>query len=95
MNDASKPLFSYDTPQAAADQQFGRLLSRDADVLTGYRLGCVAITDREIMGLSGNALQSARNVNEHHARCAAGKMSWMAKGEREAVDAYESGKYLR
>jgi gamma-glutamylcyclotransferase (GGCT)/AIG2-like uncharacterized protein YtfP len=97
MTDPSEPLFSYGTLQYAAVQQrqFGRLLTGEADALTGYRLGRVAISDPEVVRQSGEAWHPALTPDVDGGSRVAGMVFWITRDELAAADAYESGEYVR
>jgi len=58
MSATSEKLFSYGTLQQESVQRanFGRRLQGRADVLTGWRLSAVQITDPEVLAQSGLAV---------------------------------------
>jgi len=58
MDEATIRLFSYGTLQQPEVQRalFGRDLASEADVLCGFVLGTIPITDEEVIGTSGLAV---------------------------------------
>ena len=74
---------------------YGRLLEGTPDTLTGYRLEPLAITDPEVVRLSGKAL--------HYIACATGDggdripgvIFMLTEAELAATDAYEVDAYAR
>lgn len=96
MSATSERLFSYGTLQQESVQfaNFGRRLSGRRDVLTGWRLSAVQITDPEVLAQSGLAV---------HKILVPGKPSDEIDGvvfeitpdELKAADGYETDAYKR
>ena len=90
-------LFSYGTLQQENVQQstFGRRLSGEPDVLPGFTLSAVRITDPHVIATSG--------LDVHHIATASGNPSDRIPGtlfritaaELDAADRYEVGDYRR
>jgi len=96
-----EPLFSYGTLQRPEIQlaTFGRRLEGKRDVLTGYRLGRVAIEDPEAAATEAAAGQTHyRNLEPTGATADAveGTVLLLTSGELERSDAYEAeAQYVR
>lgn len=96
MSTVSEKLFSYGTLQQESVQlaNFGRKLHGRADVLTGWRLSAVQITDPDVLAQSGLAV---------HKILVPGKPSDEIDGvvfeitpqELKAADGYETDAYQR
>jgi hypothetical protein len=90
-------LFSYGTLQLSEVQRgtYGRLLEGRPDTLGGYRLDPLAITDPEVVRLSGKAVHLiARRTGDHSDRIP-GVVFQITAAELEATDAYEVDAYAR
>jgi hypothetical protein len=90
-------LFSYGTLQLPAVQQvtYGRLLEGSPDVLPGYRLAELIVSDPRVVELSGKPIHSiARNTGNPADRIA-GICFEISEAELAASDAYEVDAYMR
>ena len=100
MNENPEPsvlLFSYGTLQLPEVQRatYGRLLEGRPDVLPGYALAPLAITDPEVVRISGAAVHtSARRTGKEEDRIA-GVVFRITPAELESTDAYEVDAYAR
>lgn len=97
---ASQPteaLFSYGTLQHAEVQmaQFGRLLEGSEDRLHGFGIGRIAISDPDVVELSGKAIHLALFPDDKASQPLAGTLYWITPSELDAADTYEAGEYLR
>ncbi len=95
--DPSVSLFSYGTLQNPEVQlaKFGRLLDGRSDILAGYRLAPLAISDPEVVKLSGAAIHSIARRTGNPADLIAGVVFKITPAELEAADAYEVDAYAR
>lgn len=90
-------LFSYGTLQLPAVQRatYGRLLEGRADMLTGYALAPLAITDPDVVRISGAPVHTiARRTGKLEDRIA-GVVFSITPEELDATDAYETDAYAR
>jgi len=90
-------LFAYGTLQLPQVQRatFGRLLDGTADVLVGYALAPLAISDAEVVRLSGAAVhQIARRTGDPGDRIG-GLVLAITAAELAAADGYEVDVYAR
>ena len=96
-DDASIPLFSYGTLQLAEVQQatYGRLLEGAPDVLVGYRLVPLTITNPEVVGLSGEPVHMIACRTGDGAERIPGLVYRITPAELEATDDYEGDAYAR
>jgi gamma-glutamyl AIG2-like cyclotransferase len=94
---ASVPLFSYGTLQLPEVQRatYGRLLEGRPDVLVGYRLAPLTITDPEVVALSGAAVHTIACRTGDSADRIAGVVYAITPAELEATDEYEVDAYGR
>ncbi|MEA3081679.1 MAG: hypothetical protein QOD54_1347 [Sphingomonadales bacterium] len=93
----SVSLFSYGTLQQREVQlaTYGRELSGAPDVLAGYRLTPLAISDPRVVSLSGKAVHSiARATGDPNDRIP-GMLFEISEAELAAADAYEVALYSR
>jgi len=90
-------LFSYGTLQLPAVQQatYGRLLEGEFDVLSGYRLVALEISDAEVVRLSGKAVHSIAVPSNDPEDRIAGMLFRLTPAELDATDAYEVDAYER
>jgi gamma-glutamylcyclotransferase (GGCT)/AIG2-like uncharacterized protein YtfP len=100
MRDPSEPairLFSYGTLQQPEVQRanFGRLLTGEADVATGYRLSSVAIDDRQVVAQSGSAVHPILIATGAASDRVPGTVFLITQAELEAADFYETSAYVR
>ncbi len=96
-HDPSVSLFSYGTLQHSEVQiaKFARRLDGRPDMLTGYRLAPLAISDPEVVRLSGAAIHSIARRTGNPADLIAGVVFTITPAELEAADSYEVDAYGR
>src|SRR5438105_14027510 len=97
MRNATIALFSYGTLQQREVQlaTYGRELGGTPDVLTGYRLAPLTITDPRVVELSGKAVHAiARATGDLDDRIP-GILFELNEEELAATDAYEVDVYAR
>src|SRR3982751_4720408 len=94
---ASVTLFSYGTLQLPEVHRatYGRLLEGRADVLTGYRLVPLTITNSEVVALSGEPVHMIACPTGDAADRIEGVVDWISPAELEATDDYEADAYGR
>jgi len=94
---ASIPLFSYGTLQLPEVQRttYGRLLEGAADVMAGYRLVPLTITNAEVVALSGEPVHMIACPTGNPADRIDGVVYWITPEELEATDDYEGDAYAR
>ena len=94
---AGVALFSYGTLQQPEVQlaTFGRLLAGRRDVLAGYRLAPLEISDPEVVRLSGRAVHAIACRTADPADRIAGIVFEITRAELEAADRYEVDVYGR
>jgi hypothetical protein len=90
-------LFSYGTLRLPAVQQgtFGRLLDGAPDVLIGYRLEPLPISDPAVVALSGAAVHRIARRTGNPADRIEGVVFAITEAELEATDRYEVDVYGR
>lgn len=90
-------LFSYGTLRQPEVQlaTYARLLDGKPDVLTRYRLGPLAISDPEVVRLSGKAVHTIACFTGDSADRIAGILFEISEEELAASDAYEVDAYAR
>lgn len=90
-------LFSYGTLQLPDVQRatYGRLLDGRPDALTGYTLRPLAISDPEVVRISGLAVHSIAVRTGDPADRIAGTVFALTPAELAATDAYEVDVYGR
>jgi len=90
-------LFSYGTLRQPEVQRatYGRLLEGEADVLIGYRLIALEITDPEVVRISGKAVHRIAEPTGDSADRIAGTVFMLTQAELDATDAYEIDAYAR
>ena len=90
-------LFSYGTLQQREVQQstYGRLLTGTRDALIGYALEPLAITDPEVVRLSGKAVHMIARFTGNRADRIAGLCFHLTDDELAATDRYEVDAYGR
>src|SRR4051812_1606484 len=90
-------LFSYGTLQLPAVQQatYGRLLEGEADVLAGYRLVSLVISDPAVTQLSGSGVHAIARFTGDRADRIPGLVFKITQAELEATDSYEVDAYSR
>ena len=93
---ASEALFSYGTLQMESVQlaTFGRLLDGADDVLTGYAIVTVTITDPDVLDASGIEEHLAL-VPDDTAPPIKGRVFLLTPVELAAADVYETEHYRR
>jgi hypothetical protein len=90
-------LFCYGTLQQRDVQlaNFGRELEGLADVLIGYRLMPLAVSDRRVLALSGQAVHWIARASGNPADRIAGLLFELSDAELVASDEYEVADYSR
>ena len=90
-------LFSYGTLRQPEVQlaNYGRLLNGQADVLAGYRLIPVEITDPDVVRVSGKTVHTIAVASRDPADRVEGIVFLLNEAELTATDAYETGSYTR
>ena len=90
-------LFTYGTLQLPQVQleKYGRLLEGQSDALPGYRLELLAITDPDVVRLSGKADHPIARFSGLPTDRVAGIVYEMSERELAATDAYEVEPYTR
>jgi hypothetical protein len=96
-SEASVPLFSYGTLQLPEVQRatYGRLLDGSPDVMIGYRLVPLTITNEEVVALSGEPIHMIACRTGDPADRIAGVVYLITPDELEATDDYEGDAYAR
>lgn len=96
MNNPSERLFSYGTLQQESVQlaNFHRKLRGHADVLSGWRLSTVEITDPEVLAESGLAIHKILVPGKPSDEID-GVVFEVTPAELEAADSYETDAYKR
>ena len=94
---ASIPLFSYGTLQLPEVQRatYGRLLEGAADVMIGYRLVPLTITNPDVVALSGEPVHMIACRTGDPADRIAGVVYRITPAELDATDDYEGDAYAR
>jgi hypothetical protein len=97
MAGASILLFSYGTLQLPRVQlaNYGRRLEGRPDALAGYRLVPLAITDAEVVRISGLAVHTIACRTGDPGDRIAGTVFALTPAELEATDVYEVDAYAR
>jgi hypothetical protein len=90
---AGIPLFSYGTLRQANVQlaTFGRLLEGRPDVLPGFTLSPMTITDPHVVATSGASVHTIARPSGDPADRIPGVAFTLTAAEIEAADRYESG----
>ncbi len=90
-------LFSYGTLQDPAVQManFGRRLDGTPDVLTGFSIGEIEITDAEVIAESGLTHHLILHPTGDPADVVAGTVFRITEQELAAADVYEAEDYRR
>jgi gamma-glutamylcyclotransferase (GGCT)/AIG2-like uncharacterized protein YtfP len=90
-------LFSYGTLQQPGVQlaTCGRTLSGTADVLRGYLLAPLEISDARVVAISGKAVHTIARATGNPADRIAGMLFEISEAELHATDAYEVDVYAR
>ena len=96
-SEASVPLFSYGTLQLPEVQRatYGRLLEGSPDVMTGYRLVPLTITNPEVVALSGEPVHMIACRTGGETDRIPGIVYMITPAELEATDDYEGDAYGR
>lgn len=91
------PLFAYGTLRQREVQlaTCGRLLEGTADALAGYRLEPLAISDPQVVRLSGKAVHHIARATGDPADRIPGVTFRLTPAELAAIDAYEVDAYAR
>lgn len=94
---ASLSLFSYGTLQLpdVQRQNYGRVLDGRPDVLAGYALRPAAITDSDVVRISGLAVHTIARRTGDPADRIPGIVLALTPAELDATDAYEVDLYTR
>ena len=90
-------LFSYGTLQQCEVQlaTYGRELEGRHDVLTGYQLAPLTITDPRVVAVSGKAVHTIARATGDPADRLPGMVFELTEAELEATDGYEVDAYSR
>lgn len=90
-------LFSYGTLRQPEVQQanYGRLLEGSPDSLAGYRLAPLAISDPEVVRISGKAVHEVARRSGDPRDVVPGMVFALTPGELAATDRYEVDVYAR
>jgi gamma-glutamylcyclotransferase (GGCT)/AIG2-like uncharacterized protein YtfP len=90
-------LFSYGTLRQRDVQlaNYGRLLDEQADVLPGYRLIPVEITDPDVVRVSGKAVHTIAVASGDPADRVPGAIFALSEAELAVTDSYETDAYAR
>lgn len=90
-------LFSYGTLQQVNVQMsnFGRVLSGEKAVLTGYIVGEVKITDAKVVALSGKEYHPILRATDNPNDEVFGTCYWLSEKELVQADSYEVAEYTR
>ena len=94
---ATQALFSYGTLRQPEVQMgtFGRLLEGRPDALVGYVLAPLAISDPQVVALSGAAVHSIARATGRDEDRVEGLVFLLTPAELAAADAYEVDAYAR
>ena len=90
-------IFSYGTLREADVQRelFGRTLEADDDALTGFRIDMVAISNPEVVRMSGSAEHPGLVRTDDPGDRVEGQALAVTATELAAADAYEAADYFR
>lgn len=90
-------IFSYGTLQQPEVQRaiFGHELVGQEDILPGYRIGTVPISNAEVVRLSGTAQHPGLIHTDDSNDRVPGVALAVTSGELTAADAYEAADYVR
>lgn len=90
-------LFAYGTLQQREVQiaTYGRVLDSAPDALAGFRLEQLAITDPEVVRLSGRAVHHIARATGNMADRIPGVVMMLTEAELAATDRYEVDAYAR
>lgn len=94
---ADELLFTYGTLQYAEVQldTFGRLLAGEPDVLPGYTIDYVEITDQRVVDLSGASVHPVLRETGNALDKVVGRVLHLTADEIDAADEYEVSLYRR
>jgi gamma-glutamylcyclotransferase (GGCT)/AIG2-like uncharacterized protein YtfP len=94
---ASTLLFSYGTLRQAEVQlaNYGRLLEGEPDVLSGYRLVPVEISDPHVVRVSGKGIHTIAVASGDPDDRIEGIVFVLSEGDLAATDSYEVDAYAR
>lgn len=97
MSDKGFNLFTYGTLRDPEVQRslFGRLVPGAADILVGYRLGTVTISDPEVIATSGIETHLCVDETGDPGDRIEGQVLRLTEAELAAADAYETADYER
>lgn len=90
-------LFSYGTLQLPEVQRaaYGRLLGGSPDVLPGYRLEELPISDPDVVRISGRPVHVIARATGNPDDRIAGRLFSLTEAELDATDRYEVDAYVR
>ena len=90
-------IFSYGTLRQPEVQRelFGRALRAEEDALTGFRIGMVAISNPEVVRMSGSAEHPGLIRTDDPEDRVEGRALAVSGAELAAADAYEAADYVR
>lgn len=90
-------LFSYGTLQQREVQlaNYGRVLDGEADMLVGFHLAPLAITDPRVIEVSGKTVHTVARATGDPADRVPGMLFELTEEELAATDAYEVDAYSR
>lgn len=90
-------IFSYGTLQKDEVQlsSFGRLLDGQNDILVGYRMSMVEITDPDVVRTSGSRFHPVVEASENDEDEVKGKVFTIIEAELADADRYEVSDYKR
>jgi gamma-glutamylcyclotransferase (GGCT)/AIG2-like uncharacterized protein YtfP len=90
-------IFSYGTLRQPEVQRelFGRTLQAEDDVLSGFRIGMVAISNPDVVRLSGSAEHPGLVRSDDGNDRVEGQALAVTATELAAADAYEAADYYR
>jgi len=90
-------LFTYGTLRDAAVQRrlFGRTIEGSPDMLGGFRLGIIVVSDEEAIAVSGTATHLVVDETGDPADRVAGTVLPLSAAELAIADSYETADYAR
>lgn len=94
---STEKLFSYGTLRYEAVQlsTFGRKLNGSADILSGYKLSQLQITDPDVVATSGEAIHPILITTDNEIDKVDGIVFDVTLKELELADLYEVAEYKR
>lgn len=97
MNKQTQYLFSYGTLQLKNVQikTYTRILSGDKDILEGYKLGKLKITDKDVLAKSKQQFHPIAIPSENRKDCIQGVIFEITEQELIQTDEYEVSSYKR